>query len=86
MWGQFNNNKTTDYALPQPPEDSVSGLEFSPISIQQNYLVSGSWDNKVSCWEVQQMGNTFQSIPKAQTSHNEPVLDVAWSDVSTCIL
>lgn len=63
-------------------QDTVSGLEFSPISIQQNYLVSGGWDNKVSCWEVQMMGNNFQALPKAQTSHNEPVLDVAWSDVS----
>ena len=28
------------------------------------------------------MGTNFQAIPKAQTSHTEPVLDVAWSDVS----
>lgn len=65
MW---NYNKTTDHAVSQPPEDSVSGLEFSPMSVQQNYLVAGSWDGKVSCWEIQMMGN-FQSIPKAQTSH-----------------
>lgn len=82
MWGTYNTNKTNDHALPQPPEDSVSGLEFSPISVQQNYLVSGSWDNKVRCWEIQMIGNNIQSAAKAETSHNEPVLDVAWSDVS----
>lgn len=33
---------------------------------------------QVSCWEVQQSG---QTIPKAQQTHAGPVLDVDWSDV-----
>jgi len=37
---------------------------------------------QVRCWEVQQSGTV---IPKAQQTHTGPVLDVAWSDVSSWI-
>lgn len=37
-----------DFEVASPPEDSVSSMEFSPATLQQNYLVSGSWDFSVS--------------------------------------
>ena len=37
---------------------------------------------QVRCWEVQQTG---QTVPKAEQSHTQPVLDVAWSDVSNTL-
>jgi len=36
---------------------------------------------QVRCWEVQQSGTV---IAKAQQTHTGPVLDVSWSDVSSC--
>lgn len=53
----FSNNaavaSTTpikDFEVTQPPDDSVSALAFSPATIQQNFLIAGSWDNTVSIW------------------------------------
>lgn len=76
-----NQAQAKDVEVVSPPDDTISSLSFSPATLPQNYLIAGSWDNKISCWEIQMMGNNFQSIPKAQQSHSGPVLDVAWSDV-----
>lgn len=77
------NNPNKDFEVTSPPEDSISGLAFSPAALQQNFLVSGSWDNQIRCWEVSQgSGGSWQTIPKAQQSHTGPVLDVRFSDVS----
>ena len=77
------HNPNKDSEIVSPPEESVSALVFSPSALPQNYLIAGSWDNQVRCWEVQQQPNkTWISIPKAQQSHQGPVLDAAWSGVS----
>jgi len=70
-------NPNKDYEVANPSDDSISSLSFSPASIQQNFLVSGSWDNNVRCWEID---NTGKSIPKAQQTMSGPVLDVCWHD------
>lgn len=81
-----NHNPMKDFEVASPPEDSTSALAFSPPALPQNYLIAGSWDNQVRCWEIQQVTGgaqpAWQSIPKAQQSHQGPVLDVAWSDVN----
>ncbi len=69
--GNFNPNK--DLELSQPPSESISSLHFSPVA---NYLVATSWDSQVRCYEVQANG---QSVGKAATSHEQPVLCSAWS-------
>ena len=46
-------------------DDSISCLRFSPGTIQSTFLLAGSWDNNVRCWEIT---NTGQSVPKAQQS------------------
>jgi len=33
-----------DIEIPQPPEDSISSIEFCPTA---DYLAVGSWDNNV---------------------------------------
>ena len=76
------HNPNKDIEVSSPPEDSISGLAFSPPSLQQNFLVSGSWDNQIRCWEVTGGVGAWQTIPKAQQSHSGPVLDVRFSDVS----
>ncbi|RWS03840.1 mRNA export factor-like protein [Dinothrombium tinctorium] len=80
---QSTHNPMKDSEVVSPPDDSIAALSFSPPTLQQNYLIAGSWDNQVRCWEIQQISNGWQSIPKAQQTHQGPVLDVAWSDDGT---
>jgi len=77
---QNNQQKQRDMEVTSPPDDSVSSMAFSPGTIPTTFLIAGSWDNNVRCWEVQQNGTT---VPKAQQTHTGPVLDVAWSDDGT---
>eukprot|EP00088_Acartia_fossae_P012108 TRINITY_DN1620_c0_g1_i3.p1 TRINITY_DN1620_c0_g1~~TRINITY_DN1620_c0_g1_i3.p1 ORF type:complete len:363 (+),score=94.94 TRINITY_DN1620_c0_g1_i3:31-1119(+) len=70
-------NPNKDYEVENPSDDSISSLAFSPASVQANYLVSGSWDNNVRCWEIDNAG---KSIPKAQQTMQGPILDVCWHD------
>ncbi|XP_065570905.1 mRNA export factor-like [Artemia franciscana] len=75
-----SSNPNKDIEVSNPPDDAVSCLAFSPATIPGNYLVSGSWDNKVRCWEIDASG---KSIPKSEESMTQPVLDVSWSDDGT---
>ncbi|KAJ8033266.1 mRNA export factor [Holothuria leucospilota] len=74
------NQKSKDIEVTSPPDDSISSIAFSPASVPLTFLVAGSWDNKVRCWEIQ---NSGQTIPKAEQMHTGPVLDVAWHDDGT---
>lgn len=74
-----SSNPMKDFEVVSPPDDSVSSLAFSPATLPQNFLVAGSWDYNVRCWEVEQTGKT---IPKSMQTMGGPVLDVCWSDVS----
>jgi len=74
-----NHNSTQAYEVVYSPDDTVTCMAFSPASITQaNYLIAGSWDNNVRCWEIQSTGN---SIPKQQQTMTASVMDVAWSNV-----
>ncbi|XP_034477304.1 mRNA export factor [Drosophila innubila] len=79
---QTTTNRMNDFEVASPPDDSVSALEFSPstLQVQKNFLIAGSWDNSVRCWEVEQNGAT---VPKSMKSMGGPVLDVCWSDDGT---
>merc|ERR1712013_459297 len=78
--GSGLSNPNKDYEIANPSDDSISSLAFSPATIQQNFLVSGAWDNNVRCWEID---NTGKSIPKAQQTMGGPILDVCWDDMGT---
>ena len=57
-------NPMKDVEITNPPDDSISCLRFSPPSVANaSFLVAGSWDNNVRCWQIQQNG---QSDPKSQ--------------------
>lgn len=83
-------NINKDYELPSPPDDTVQALRFSPPSVPQNFLASGSWDGLVRVWEVSipalssvpVVSPNLQALPKAQQTAGGPVLDVCYSDVS----
>lgn len=64
-----------DVELAAPPEDSISGLSFSP---QSEHLAVASWDSKVRIYEISETG---QSMGKAMYEHQGPVLSVHWSKV-----
>jgi len=73
------NNQMRDIEVVHSPDDTVSCMAFSTPSITQaNYLIAGSWDNQVRCWEIQSTGN---SIPIQQQTMTASVMDVAWSAV-----
>lgn len=78
-----SSNPMQDFEVVSPPDDSISSLKFSPASLQQNFLVAGSWDCNVRCWEVEQSGKT---VPKSIQSMAAPILDVCWSDVSLFLI
>lgn len=73
-------NPMKDFEVTSPPDDSISCLAFSPAALQQNFLIAGSWDNNVRCWEVEQSGKT---VPKSMQTCGGPVLDCCWSDDGT---
>uniref|UniRef100_A0A1B0ACE9 mRNA export factor n=1 Tax=Glossina pallidipes TaxID=7398 RepID=A0A1B0ACE9_GLOPL len=76
-----STNPMKDFEVIAPPDDTVSALKFSPAALSQNYLIAGSWDSSVRCWEVDQTGKT---LPKAiKTMDGCPVLDACWSDDGT---
>uniref|UniRef100_A0A1B0G674 Uncharacterized protein n=1 Tax=Glossina morsitans morsitans TaxID=37546 RepID=A0A1B0G674_GLOMM len=80
--GSTSTNRMNDFEVVAPPEDSVSALEFSPATVQQNFLIAASWDSSVRCWEIEQTGKT---VPKSMKTMGGPVLDVCWSDDGTKI-
>ena len=69
-------NPNNDSIVPNPPADSISSLTFSPNS---SLLVAGSWDNKLSCYEVSQNMGQLAAVPRAQAQHDGPVLCTAFS-------
>jgi len=71
----YNPNRDTE--VTNPPTDSISSITFSP---KANLLVGTSWDNQVRCWEISSNG---QSVLKAQTNHDGPVLCSSWSGDGT---
>eukprot|EP00741_Cyanophora_paradoxa_P019326 tig00000215_g18655.t1 len=72
------HNPNKDPEVDSPPTDGVSSLAFSP---KANFLVAGSWDNQVRCWEVQpaSFNAPMKGVPRAAISHDAPVLCVCWS-------
>lgn len=61
-----------DVALSTPPEDTISGLSFSPATSQTNdFLAISSWDKKVRIYEITQTG---QSEGRHAYTHEAPVL------------
>jgi len=70
-----------DFEVASPPDDSISCLSFSPPTIPSIFLVAGSWDNNVRCWEVDR--GTAKTAPKSMQSMAGPILDVCWSDDGT---
>lgn len=76
---QVQTNPMKDIEVTAPPDYTVSAMEFSPMALQQNFLLAGSWDSSVRLWEVESTGKT---VPKQMQTMGGAVLDVCWADVS----
>eukprot|EP01098_Paradermamoeba_levis_P007098 TRINITY_DN2951_c0_g1_i1.p1 TRINITY_DN2951_c0_g1~~TRINITY_DN2951_c0_g1_i1.p1 ORF type:complete len:339 (+),score=75.17 TRINITY_DN2951_c0_g1_i1:124-1140(+) len=65
-----------DLEVTSPPTDSISHLSFCP---KANFLVAGSWDCQLRCWEV----NNYSAAPKGAVNHEAPILSTCWSGDGT---
>lgn len=65
-------NTTGDRALPQPPNDTISCMSWSPVN---NHLAVSSWDNSVRIYEVAPTGD---AQPRAMYEHEQVCLSCAW--------
>lgn len=88
--GDFNSgaglaapsNPNNSYLMPQPPDDSVSSLAFSPgpaagQPAAQTFLVATSWNGAVRAWSMDPVSG---AVPVAEKSTGgAPLLDCAWS-------
>ncbi|XP_063729373.1 protein Rae1-like [Symsagittifera roscoffensis] len=74
--GGNNENPMKDFLVNQPPDDTLTALRFSPASVSSTFLTSTSWDNRVRCWEINQIAGTAN--PKAEQVLNSPLLDCCW--------
>ncbi|MES1902042.1 MAG: Poly(A)+ RNA export protein rae1 [Paramarteilia canceri] len=85
-FSSYNSNSRSSSYLPEtevpsPPHDTVSELQFATINQQGTFLLSTSWDGKVSIWQVQSQGNLSATL-KIQKSPEEqnpmPLLGGCW--------
>lgn len=65
------------YALPEPPDDTVSRLRFSPSATTgDHYLVAASWNGTLRCWRAKPTGSDPLSFVKTGAA---PILDCIWA-------
>lgn len=89
-----SSNPNGDFAVPNSPSDGISSLSFSS---NNQFLVAGSWDKGVRCYEVavaqsggggfgQQQQAQINAQLRAQISHDEPVLCTAFTADGATVL
>lgn len=76
-----NSVRNTSVEVTNPSDDPASSLALSPSSLQHTYVIAGSWDPRVSGWEVQQP--ELQTWQKAPPNNSNQILDVVWSEDGT---
>lgn len=75
-------NPNNSYVMPQPPDDSVSSVAFSPGGgpgqpAAQTFFVATSWNGAVRAWSMDPQAG---AVPVAEKSTGgAPLLDCAWS-------
>eukprot|EP01133_Synstelium_polycarpum_P010268 gene10268-11976_t len=69
----FGSQVAKDIELPGGHTDGVSCLKFSP---KGNFLVGGSWDKMLKCWEIT---GSNTAVGKAAIDYEASVLCTDWS-------
>lgn len=77
------NSQAQDVMFPDEPSDGVSFLACNGSqTAPTNIVIAGSWDNSLSCYEIQYQGTMPSGIKKhAALMHDAPVLCGALSQV-----
>eukprot|EP01088_Endostelium_zonatum_P017977 TRINITY_DN557_c3_g1_i2.p1 TRINITY_DN557_c3_g1~~TRINITY_DN557_c3_g1_i2.p1 ORF type:complete len:349 (-),score=80.02 TRINITY_DN557_c3_g1_i2:215-1261(-) len=68
-----NNNNNNGIQVSSPPNDSISGLSWSP---RANHLACSSWDGEVRVWDIDGQG---RSNPIKLETYTVPVLSLCWN-------
>lgn len=63
--------------VPQPPDDTVSRLRFSPPPTSDTYLVAASWNGSIRCWKVDTHTPAAAAVSMAEQA--APILDCCWA-------
>ena len=65
--------------VPNSPSDGISSISINgSATAPSTILTVGSWDNSVSCYEMQNTGNNLSNVvAQAQIKHDAPVLCTA---------
>lgn len=70
-------NPNNGYVLPQPPDDSISRIRFSPATAPSAFLLASSWN---SCARLWRLDSGRSATPISETTFNQqPVVDACWS-------
>lgn len=57
------SNPMKDIEVTAPPDDTISAMKFSPATLlPKNFLLAGSWDCSVRCWEVADTGKSLNKF------------------------
>jgi mRNA export factor len=81
-------NPNNDYIVPQPPDDSISSLAFSPGRPQgqppgKNFMIATSWNGCVRAWELDPVTGAVPVAEKA--TGGAPLLDCAWAQAGDAL-
>ena len=87
-----SNGATSDYAIPDQIDDTISQIRWMPNQ-QTSILATAGWDAKIRVWSV--LSNTsvmnqvpttsFQSKLLCQSQFNDPLLSLCWNSDCTMI-
>lgn len=70
-------NPNNGYVVPQPPDDTISRLRFSPETAPKPCLLAASWNGSVRLWEVNSSPGPATGI--AEVQHPNAILDALWA-------
>jgi WD40 repeat protein len=68
------NDRADQFSIPQPPDDAIASIQFSPHPDSLKFVVS-SWDKHAYLYELSQ-GKSCTQIAKFE--HRAPVLDACF--------
>lgn len=83
IWGAQTaafTNENNDFEVPLAGSDGIQCLEWAPAG---NFLVSGGWDNKMRCFQIDVPSPGYGASAARQLREKAiggPVLDVCWKD------
>lgn len=72
-----STNPNQGYVVPQPPDDTVSSVRFSPTATPSPHLLASSWNGSVRLWSIDSPHGPASGV--SETTLTKPVMDCVWS-------